>query len=213
MARVAVPGRNPGAPPKLALNAGLTLFVEPLAPVSQWLNIVLAEKEIEGAHIERVDAGTASEDFLTLSPTGTLPVLADRTGIVTGAATIAEYVEERYPHPPLMPTGPVLRAQARMLMRQFEMVLFPELAALKLRAKVPPEACAQMLRDAATRFTGRSIPEGICGNGYTVVDCAMAVLLARLREAQIAVSTNSVGFARYIERALARPAVLQVFTP
>lgn len=203
--------RNASAAPKLALNAGLTLFAEPLSPISEWLNVILAEKEIEGARIEMIDAANMSEDFLTLSPTGALPVLADRTGVVTGAATIAEYVEERYPHPPLMPTGPVLRAQARMLMRQFETVLFPELAALRPRAKVPPDVCAQMLRDAAARFAGRNIPEGICGNGYTVVDCAMAVLFARLREAQIAITTNSVGFARYIERVLARPAVNQVF--
>ncbi|HEU0195683.1 MAG TPA: glutathione S-transferase N-terminal domain-containing protein [Nevskiaceae bacterium] len=194
-------------PVKPALNAGLSLFVEPDAPQSVWLRIVLGEKAVDGSRVEAINVATAGEDFFTLSPTGTLPVLADRTGVVTGAVTIAEYLDERYPHPPLMPLGPAPRAQARMFMQQFQTALFPAAAEASAAAGLP-EVCRRLLEDAARRFAGRT-GQGLCGRGYTLVDAALVALLYSLRRTGVTLPDLGPGFERQSEALFERPAVAQ----
>lgn len=203
--------RRPEHAPKPAVNAGLTLFVTPGQLCGQWLQVVLAEKEIERARIEIVPATESDEDFRLLQPSGETPTLADRTGVVSGAVIIAQYLDERYPHPPLMPAEPAPRAQARMIMAQFVSVLFPAVEALHPRNKLP-QLCAQMLRDSAAGFLPRGAGSsagghGLCGARYTLPDTAMAVLLASLQERRIALPALGAGFAAYAEGLLERPAV------
>lgn len=185
------------------------LFVTPGAPQGRWLRIVLAEKEVERAQVETIVPGVANEDFMVVNPDGVLPALADRAGVINGATTIAEYLDERYPHPPLMPSGPALRAQARMLLRQFDTVLFPVLAELAPRRTLPG-IFSRALCDFGLRVAGRgTAQQGVCGPGYTFVDSALAVMLWRLRELRITVPSCGPGFDRYARRLLERPAVVR----
>ena len=93
-------------PIKPAANAGLTLYVSPDSLHGDWARLVLAEKDVDTAVIKVITPGKVDEDFLILNPAQSLPTLADREGVISSARVIVEYLDERYPHPPLMPQEP-----------------------------------------------------------------------------------------------------------
>jgi glutathione S-transferase len=83
----------------------MTLFSNPTCPHSHRVRIVLAEK---GISLDVVDVETASlpEDLLDLNPYNSVPTLVDRDLVLYDSRVIAEYLDERFPHPPLMPVDP-----------------------------------------------------------------------------------------------------------
>ena len=91
----------------------MTLFSAPDEPHSHRTRIVLAEKGVE---IEIIDVvpGRYPEDLLDLNPYHSLPTLVDRDLVLYDSRVIIEYLDERFPHPPLMPVDPILRAQFRL---------------------------------------------------------------------------------------------------
>src|SRR5688500_19349347 len=97
----------------------MTLFSTPDDPWSHRTRIVIAEKAIE---IEIVDVapGKYPEDLLDLNPYHTTPTLIDRDLVLYDSRVIMEYLDERFPHPPLMPVDPVSRARARLALYQIE---------------------------------------------------------------------------------------------
>ena len=97
----------------------MTLFSAPDDPWSHRTRIVIAEKAIE---IEIVDVapGKYPEDLLDLNPYHTTPTLIDRDLVLYDSRVIMEYLDERFPHPPLMPVDPVSRARARLALYQIE---------------------------------------------------------------------------------------------
>jgi RNA polymerase-associated protein len=97
----------------------MTLFSTPDDPWSHRTRIVIAEKAIE---IEIVDVapGKYPEDLLDLNPYHTTPTLIDRDLVLYDSRVIMDYLDERFPHPPLMPVDPVSRARARLALYQIE---------------------------------------------------------------------------------------------
>src|SRR5215510_1383934 len=89
----------------------MTLFSAPDDPWSHRTRIVIAEKAIE-IDIVDVDANKYPEDLLDLNPYHTTPTLIDRDLVLYDSRVIMEYLDERFPHPPLMPVDPVSRARA-----------------------------------------------------------------------------------------------------
>ncbi len=100
-------------------RATMTLFSAPDDPWSHRTRIVIAEKAID---IEIVDVapGKYPEDLLDLNPYHTTPTLIDRDLVLYDSRVIMEYLDERFPHPPLMPVDPVSRARARLALYQIE---------------------------------------------------------------------------------------------
>lgn len=96
-----------------------TLFVSKNDIYSHQVRIVLAEKGV-AYEIENILPDTISEDLMEVNPRGTIPTLVDRDLILTNARIIMEYLDERFPHPPLMPVYPVLRAQCRLNMHRIQ---------------------------------------------------------------------------------------------
>jgi RNA polymerase-associated protein len=88
----------------------MTLFSAPNDPWSHRTRIVLAEKGIS-IDIVSVEPGKLPEDLLDLNPYHTVPTLVDRDLVLYDSRVIIEYLDERFPHPPLMPVDPVTRAQ------------------------------------------------------------------------------------------------------
>src|SRR3982751_1136704 len=97
----------------------MTLFSAPQDPWSHRTRIVIAEKAID---IEIVDVapGKYPEDLLDLNPYHTTPTLIDRDLVLYDSRVIMEYLDERFPHPPLMPVDPVSRAQVRLPLHPIE---------------------------------------------------------------------------------------------
>ena len=86
--------------------------------------IVLAEKDIAHESII-VDSRDLPEDLIDLNPYSSLPTLVDRDLVLYNSRVIMEYLEERFPHPPLMPVGPVARAQTRLALFRVENDWYP----------------------------------------------------------------------------------------
>ena len=97
----------------------MTLFSAPADPWSHRTRIVLAEKGI-GIEIVSVEPGKFPEDLLDLNPYHSVPTLVDRDLVLYDSRVIIEYLDERFPHPPLMPVDPVTRAQFRLALYRIE---------------------------------------------------------------------------------------------
>src|SRR3989304_1705251 len=91
----------------------MTLFFKPTDPWSPRPRLVLAEKSLN-IDIVDVDDGNLPEDLLDLNPYNSVPTLVDRDLVLYDSRVIMEYLDERFPHPPLMPVDPVSRAQFRL---------------------------------------------------------------------------------------------------
>ncbi|MDH5326746.1 MAG: glutathione S-transferase N-terminal domain-containing protein [Gammaproteobacteria bacterium] len=97
----------------------MTLFSDASDIHSHRVRIVLAEKGIN-FDVVYVDPTNPPEDLLELSPYGAVPTLVDRDLVLYDSHVIMEYLDERFPHPPLMPVDPVSRGRTRMTLRRIQ---------------------------------------------------------------------------------------------
>src|ERR1700677_3180529 len=154
----------------------MTLFSAPTDPWSHRTRIVLAEKGI-AIELVNVDLNDLPEDLLDLNPYHSVPTLVDRDLVLYDSRVIIEYLDERFPHPPLMPIDPVTRAQFRVALYRVERDWYGLAHATELdrERKTPPHALSlcgasrgdQRLRgDSAYRRRcgrrGRGRPAAIC---------------------------------------------------
>jgi RNA polymerase-associated protein len=174
------------------------LFVADDSLSCDWARLVLAEKDVDGAQIQIIrQGGSINEDFLVLNPSQSLPTLADREGVITGARVIVEYLDERYPHPPLMPPSPAARARVRMALQGLEHELLTRVEAL------------QAAGAGGRHFAAQGY---ILGRDYTLVDSGWAVLLRRLGQLGIELPAQAEPLRRYAARLFARPAYQRCFS-
>jgi RNA polymerase-associated protein len=182
---------------KPAPNAGLMLFVAEDELACDWARLVLTEKDVDGAQVQTIRPGRAvNEDFLVLNPAQTLPTLADREGVITGARVIVEYLDERYPHPPLMPLSPAARARARMALQGGR------------GTQAARSELLQRLQAGGRHFAAQGY---ILGRDYNLVDSGWAVLLRRLQQLGIELPAQAEPLRRYAARLFARPAYQRCF--
>ena len=97
----------------------MTLYTNKLCPSCHRARVVLSEKGISADMVE-VDPNHPQEDLYELNPYGTVPMLVDRDLVLYESSVILEYLEERFPHPPLMPVYPVSRARSRLMMLRID---------------------------------------------------------------------------------------------
>lgn len=162
-------------------KAGITLFSYPLCIQSHRVRMVLHEKGIAG-EVDFVCCKEPPEDLLDLNPYGTTPTLVDRDLVLYEAGIIMEYLDERFPHPPLYPMDPVSRARARLLLHRIQTDWYSLYG--QLRAADDEKSLAKakkMLREsliqAIPAFAAKSF---FLSDEFSLVDCAVAPLLWRL---------------------------------
>lgn len=109
------------------------------------VRLVLAAK---GVGYERVlvDPTKLPEDLLDLNPYGTTPTLVDRDLTLYDTAVVCEYLDERYPHPPLMPIDPLSRARLRLAAVRIERDWLPEVDIIRAGGR-PADAARKRLRE------------------------------------------------------------------
>src|ERR1700761_2358751 len=103
----------------MARRSVMTLFSAPSDPWSHRTRLVLAEKGI-AIELVTVDVNDLPEDLIDLNPYHSIPTLVDRDLVLYDSRVIMEYLDERFPHPPLMPIDPVTRAQFRVALYRLE---------------------------------------------------------------------------------------------
>jgi hypothetical protein len=101
----------------------MTLYSGTVDPYSHRCRIVLYEKGMDFQVID-VDLDNKPEDLAIINPHNEVPVLVERDLVLQQANIINEYIDERFPHPQLMPADPVMRARARLFLHNFEEQLF-----------------------------------------------------------------------------------------
>jgi len=111
--------------------------------------IVLNEKDIVH-EVTQVDPKKLPEDLIDLNPYGSLPTLVDRDLVLYNSRVIMEYLEERFPHPPLMPVGPVQRAQTRLALFQVEHDWYPLINIIETKGEKAVSKAKKELTESIT---------------------------------------------------------------
>ena len=124
----------------------MTLFSNKNDIYCHQVKIVLAEKGVAYEN-EEVDLQALSEDLMELNPYGTLPTLVDRDLVLFSSRIIMEYLDERFPHPPLMPVYPVSRAKSRLLMLRIEQDWYPTLEIAEKGTEVEREEALKLAEE------------------------------------------------------------------
>lgn len=147
---------------------------------SHQTRIVLAEKGV-GVDIHLVDLADLPEDLLELNPYGTVPTLIDRELALYETKIIIEYLDERFPHPPLMPVYPVLRGRSRLMMHRIEQDWY-SLAKIILNGTAEAASKARIELKKSLLSVAPVLNEApyFMSEDFSLVDCYLAPLLWRL---------------------------------
>jgi len=156
----------------------MTLFSSASDLYSHRVRIVLAEKGINFETVE-VDPANPPEDLMDLNPYGIVPTLVDRDLVLYDAQVIMEYLDERFPHPPLMPVDPVSRAQSRMTLRRIQRDW--DSCVDKLEQGIDTAKVAKELNDSLIVISPIFEQKPFFLNDdLSLLDCAVAPILWRL---------------------------------
>ena len=157
----------------------MTLYSDPVNPYCHRVRLVLAEKNIT-YEVEDIDPLNMPEELMELNPYGTLPTLVDRDLKLYESRIIMEYLDERFPHPPLLPVDPVSRSTSRLLLyrvehdwyRLMDVILSGKKEAAKARKEL-----RESLISTAPVFAAKPF---FMSDEFTLVDASIAPLLWRL---------------------------------
>ena len=165
----------------------MTLYSGTTCPFSHRCRIVLFEKGMD-FQINDVDIHDKPEDLAVMNPYNEVPVLVERDLILHEANIINEYIDERFPHPQLMPADPVMRARARLFR----------------------SAIRDNLTQIAPVFTKQKF---MLGDEFSMLDVAVAPLLWRLEHYGIEFAKPNPNLMKYAERLFSRQAFIDSLTP
>ena len=167
----------------------MTLFSDTIDIYSHQVRIVLAEKGV-AVEISYMDPKNLSEDLIDLNPYGTVPTLVDRELVLYNSHIIMEYLDERFPHPPLMPVYPVSRGQSRLNMHRIQGDWY-SLAEQILKGKGDVDAARNELREALLALAPLFAETPFfMSEEFSLVDCYLAPLLWRLPALNIELTGN-----------------------
>ncbi|PTD95723.1 glutathione S-transferase N-terminal domain-containing protein [Pseudothauera lacus] len=190
----------------------MNLYSGTTDPFSHRCRIVLFEKGMDFEVID-VDLYNKPEDIAVINPYNRVPVLVDRDLILYEANIINEYIDERFPHPQLMPPDPILRARARQLLHTFELELFAHIDALEKAQKGVDKNRAHVrdqLVQLAPIFTKQKF---MLGDDFSMLDVAIAPLLWRLEHYGIELPKAAAPLMKYAERIFSRQGFIDALTP
>jgi stringent starvation protein A len=190
----------------------MNLYSGTTDPFSHRCRIVLYEKGMDFQVID-VDLYNKPEDIAVINPYNRVPVLVDRDLVLYESNIINEYIDERFPHPQLMPPDPIMRARARQLLHTFELELFSHIEALEQNQK-PAEKARPHVRDQLVQLAGIfSKQKFLLGDEFSMLDVAIAPLLWRLDHYGIELPKAAAPMAKYAERIFSRQGFIDALTP
>jgi RNA polymerase-associated protein len=192
----------------------MTLYSGITCPFSQRCRIVLFEKGMDFEIID-VDIHNKPEDLAVMNPYNEVPVLVERDLILHESNIINEYIDERFPHPQLMPADPVMRARARLFLYRFENELFINVKVLEAGATGKEASKArEAIRDGLTTIAPIFAKQKfMLGDDFSMIDVAIAPLMWRLEHYNIDLGKNSAPILKYAERIFQRQSFIDSLTP
>lgn len=158
----------------------MTLFSDPTCPYCHRVRMVIAEKRIN-IDILDVDAQSPPDELMDSNPYGTVPTLVDRDLRLYESLIVMEYLDERFPHPPLLPVDPVGRANARLFIHRVDVDWYQRMRSIRTgdagESKAARKGLVESLVAVAPIFAANRF---FMSDEFSLVDCCVAPLLWRL---------------------------------
>jgi len=173
----------------------------------------MAEKSINIDVID-VDGVNLPEDLIDLNPYHSVPTLIDRDLVLYDSRVIIEYLDERFPHPPLMPVDPVTRAQFRLALFRIEKDWYTQ-------AQQIEDALDKRQATRARKILGESIVASnevfamkkyFLSDEFSLVDCSIAPILWRLPVYGIDLGDDAGAIEKYMDEVFSRPSFQESLT-
>jgi RNA polymerase-associated protein len=182
----------------------MTLYSGALDIFSHRVRIVLAEKGVS-VEVIHLDSKDKMEDLLELNPYGSSPTLVDRDLVLYDGNIIMEYLDERFPHPPLMPVYPVARAKTRLMIYRIDREWGDLIRKIESGNSSEAQVAAKELRNYLVKLAP------VFANGpfflndeFSLIDCCIAPILWRLPIWGITLPPEAKSVLKYAERMFAR---------
>jgi len=183
----------------------MTLYSGAADMYSHRVRIILAEKGVN-VDVLYVDTNNPPEDLLTLNPYNNVPTLVDRDLVIYEANVIAEYLDERFPYPPLLPVYPVARAKNRLMIFRIErdwLSLVPKIQSGGAEGEVARKHLIEYLVTLAPVFA--EMPYFL-SEEFSLIDCCLAPLLWRLPIFNVTLPAEAKSVNEYAKRVFERSA-------
>jgi RNA polymerase-associated protein len=179
----------------------MTLFALVNDVQSHRVRLVLEEKGITNAEVVELKPGETCEDLIHLNPYNTLPTLVDRDLVLYEPRIIMEYLDERFPHPPLMPVDPVSRAKFRLALYRIENDIYGLLPAIEDGTAAESRKARKELRDRLLAATEIFMAKPyFLSDEYSLVDCTFAPVVWRLEQYEIELPKSGAPILKYAKR-------------
>lgn len=184
----------------------MTLYSDPRDANCHRVRIVLAEKGV-AVDILNLTSDQLTEELAELNPYHTVPTLVDKELVLYQSKIIMEYIDERFPHPPLMPVYPVARAECRRMLyridRDWYSLMNTILSGTPDAAKKARKALHDSLLSVIPVFAEKPF---FLSDEYTLIDCCLAPLLWRLPAMEIQLPPKAKAIETYAQRLFERDA-------
>ncbi|OED40668.1 stringent starvation protein A [Chromatiales bacterium (ex Bugula neritina AB1)] len=178
----------------------MTLYSDPSSIFSHRVRIVLFEKDIS-VEIEDVDPDNKPADLLHLNPYNTVPTLVDRDLVLYDSRVVSEYLDERFPHPPLMPVDPVSRARSRLALYRIEKDWYDLLPVIEGADAEQADKARQALLDSLVESAEVfALKEFFLSDEYSLVDATVAPMLWRLAHYGVELPASASAVTKYAKR-------------
>ncbi|MEQ8314394.1 MAG: glutathione S-transferase N-terminal domain-containing protein [Gammaproteobacteria bacterium] len=200
----------------VAKRSSMTFYSDGTSHYSHRVRIVLAEKGVTVETID-VDADNKPEDLASLNPYNTLPTLVDRDLVLYEADIMMEYLDERFPHPPLFPVYPVARAQSRLWIYRIKQDWCTLVDALMAGDGTPSQLDKKRkeLRESLISIAGIFAEKPFfMSDEFTIVDCCVAPILWRLPKMKVDLGKGKTvkPLLEYRDRLFARDSIMASFS-
>ena len=190
----------------------LTLYTAPDDIQCHRARLVLAAKGVAYER-EPVNPDKPPADLGDLNPYGTLPTLVDRDLVLYDTAVVCEYLDERYPHPPLMPVDPLARARLRLACVRIERDWMPLIATIRAGGR-PAETGRKRLREALLAAVPLfKASKFFLNPEISLADCLVAPILWRLPVLGVQLAREAKPVLDYSERMFASQGFARSLTP
>ena len=190
----------------------MTLYSGTTCLFSHRCRIVLYEKGMDFQIVD-VDLYNMPEDLAVMNPYNRVPVLVERDLILYEANIINEYIDDRFPHPQLIPADPVMRARARLFLFRFELELFSQIDAIEQGSQKTADKARAVIRDNLMQIAPVFAKQRyMLGEEFSMLDVAIAPLLWRLDHYGIQLGKQAAPLMKYAERLFSRPSFIESLT-
>lgn len=190
----------------------MTLYSGSNDPYSHRARIVLAEKNVT-YEVNVIGPGELPEDLIDLNPYNSVPTLVDRDLVLYDSRVVMEYLDERFPHPPLMPVDPVSRARTRLMLHRIDNDWYSLLDGLIGDDAANKDKSIKEFQNSLASI--EPILEAMpyfMSNEFSMIDCSIAPLLWRLDEYGVSIPAQAKSVKAYAARLFERDSFQESLT-